>query len=160
MRGVAGIDVGGTFTDLLLHEEEPGGRFTLREGSGGAGEHRGGFGVHYEVRLLRGEARASFVMDHGLTGPPGVLGGGGGRNIVRSHRGGATLVPEHLSKDQDIVVRAGDRIEVLTPGGGYGPPARRDPAAVARDLASGYYTAAEAADLWPDAAAALAKPLA
>ena len=134
-------------------------RFALREGSGGAGEHRGGFGVHYEVELLRGEARASFVMDHGLTGPPGVLGGGDGAcNIVRVHRDGATLVPEHLSKDQDIVVRAGDRIEVLTPGGGgYGSPVRRDPAAVARDLARGYYTAAEAAELWPDATAALPK---
>ena len=28
-------------------------RFALREGSGGAGKHRGGFGVHYEVELLR-----------------------------------------------------------------------------------------------------------
>ena len=51
-------------------------RFALREGSGGAGAQRGGFGVHYEVELLRGEARASFVMDHGRFGPPGVQGGG------------------------------------------------------------------------------------
>src|SRR5262249_33319695 len=35
-------------------------RFALREGSGGAGARRGGFGVHYEVELLRGDARASF----------------------------------------------------------------------------------------------------
>ena len=64
-------------------------RFALREGSGGAGEHRGGFGVHYEVELLRGEARASFVMDHGRFGPPGVLGGrDGAPNVVRIHRGG------------------------------------------------------------------------
>ena len=69
-------------------------RFALREGSGGAGEHRGGFGVHYEVELLRGEARASFVMDHGRFGPPGVLGGGDGApNVVRIHRGGETLRP-------------------------------------------------------------------
>ena len=46
----------------------------LRDGSGGAGERRGGLGLHYEVELLRGEARASFVMDHGRFGPPGVLG--------------------------------------------------------------------------------------
>ncbi|MBL4756801.1 MAG: hydantoinase B/oxoprolinase family protein, partial [Rhizobiales bacterium] len=44
-------------------------RFALREGSGGAGEHRGGFGVDYEIKLLRGNARASFVMDHGRFGP-------------------------------------------------------------------------------------------
>ncbi len=126
-------------------------RFALREGSGGAGAYRGGLGVHYEVELLRGEARASFVMDHGRFGPPGVLGGrAGGRNVVRVHRGGTVHTPAHLSKDQDIAVSAGDRIEVLTPGGGgYGDPGARSPALVARDVARGYYTAAEARDLWP-----------
>jgi N-methylhydantoinase B len=126
-------------------------RFALREGSGGAGRHRGGFGVHYEAELLRGEARASFVMDHGRFGPPGIAGGSdGAANIVRIHRNGTVHIPEHLSKDQDIALAPGDRVEVLTPGGGgYGDPAARDPAAVARDVARGYYTAAEAAALWP-----------
>ena len=80
--------------------------------------------MHYEVELLRGEARASFVMDHGRFGPPGVLGGGDGApNVVRVHRGGETFIPEHLSKDQDIPLQAGDRVEVMTPGGGgYGDP--------------------------------------
>ena len=125
-------------------------RFALREGSGGAGERRGGFGVHYEMELLRGEARASFVMDHGRFGPPGVLGGADGApNVVKIHRNGTTTTPEHLSKDQDITIRVGDRVEVMTPGGGgYGDPARRDPALVARDVARGYYTADEAATLW------------
>ena len=125
-------------------------RFALRVGSGGAGEHRGGFGVHYEVELLRGEARASFVMDHGRFGPPGVQGGADGApNIVRIHREGQVIVPEHLSKDQDIPLRAGDRVEVMTPGGGgYGDPARRDPALVARDVRRGYYTPEEASRLW------------
>lgn len=118
-------------------------RFGMHEGSGGAGRHRGGFGVHYEVELLRGEARASFVMDHGRFGPPGVQGGkDGARNIVRIHRGNEFLTPEHLSKDQDIPLRPGDRVEVLTPGGGgYGDPFLRDRALVARDVRRGYYTA-------------------
>ncbi len=125
-------------------------RFALREGSGGAGAHRGGFGVHYEVELLRGEARASFVMDHGRFGPPGVLGGGGGApNVVRIHRGGETITPLHLSKDQNIAIQAGDRVEVMTPGGGgYGAPSARDPALVERDLRRGYYRADEAETLW------------
>ena len=120
-------------------------RFALREGSGGAGKHRGGFGVHYEVELLRGEARASFVMDHGRFGPPGVVGGAdGGPNVVKVHRGRETLIPEHLSKDQDIPLQVGDRVEVMTPGGGgYGDPFARDPALVARDVRRGYYTAAD-----------------
>jgi N-methylhydantoinase B len=117
-------------------------RFDMHEGSAGAGLHRGGFGVHYEVELLRGEARASFVMDHGRFGPPGAQGGrDGGRNVVRIHKDGAVLTPEHLSKDQDIPLKRGDRVEVLTPGGGgYGDPLKRDPAIVARDVGRGYYT--------------------
>ena len=125
-------------------------RFALREGSGGAGRHRGGFGVHYEIEVLRGDARASFVMDHGRFGPPGVQGGGDGApNIVRIHRDGQVLVPEHLSKDQDIPLNAGDRVEVMTPGGGgYGPARERDSALIARDVRRGYYTPQEAQRLF------------
>ena len=43
--------------------------YALHEGSGGAGRQRGGMGVAYKVRLRRGTARASFVMDHGRFGP-------------------------------------------------------------------------------------------
>jgi len=144
----APIEVMEQYFPVLFH------RFALREGSGGAGWRRGGFGVHYEVEVLRGEARASFVMDHGRFGPPGVLGGADGApNVVRIHRGGAVTVPEHLSKDQDIAIAAGDRVEVMTPGGGgYGDPARREPELIARDIARGYYTAAEAGVLWPHSA--------
>ncbi len=125
-------------------------RFAIHEGSGGAGAQRGGFGVHYEVELLRGEARASFVMDHGRFGPPGVQGGHpGAPNVVKLHRGGVTSTPEHLSKDQGLRLVAGDRVEVMTPGGGgFGDPAARDPALIARDVARGYYTPEQAARLW------------
>ena len=35
----------------------------------------------------------------------------------------------------------GDRVEIVTPGGGgYGNPAERDPALVKEDLAEGYVT--------------------
>jgi len=141
----APIEVMEQYFPVLFH------RFALREGSGGAGWRRGGFGVHYEMEVLRGEARAAFVMDHGRFGPPGVLGGADGApNVVRIHRKGTVTIPEHLSKDQDVVIGAGDRVEVMTPGGGgYGDASRRDRQDVARDVARGYYTAAEAARLWP-----------
>jgi N-methylhydantoinase B/oxoprolinase/acetone carboxylase alpha subunit len=43
-----------------------------------------------------------------------------------------------LTKDEDITFQAGDTATVHTPGGGgYGAPSRRDPAAVARDVANG-----------------------
>jgi N-methylhydantoinase B len=120
--------------------------YALHEGSGGAGKHRGGFGLSYEIELLRGEARASFVMDHGRTGPLGALGGAdGGVNRVTVIRGGEAHVPPHLSKEQDIPLKAGDRVQVNTPGGGgYGDPGERDRALVERDVALGYYSKAEA----------------
>ena len=120
--------------------------YSLHEGSGGAGKFRGGFGVNYTIRLRRGEARASMVMDHGRVGPQGVLGGSdGGVNKVLIEQQGKSYRPPHLSKDQAILVQEGDRICVSTPGGGgYGKPEERDPALIARDVARGYYTAEEA----------------
>jgi len=120
--------------------------YSIHEGSGGAGRFRGGFGLNYRVRLLRGTARASMVMDHGRVGPNGALGGGpGGVNRVTIVRkDGSTYTPPHLSKDQDILLEAGDVVAVSTPGGGgFGDPAARDPALIERDLARGYYTAEE-----------------
>ncbi len=124
--------------------------FALAEGSGGAGEHRGGFGIRYAIKIRRGEARVSMVMDHGRVGPQGALGGrDGGVNTVLVEQGGKTYRPPHLSKDQDIEVGPGDVVRVSTPGGGgYGDPARRSPALVERDLRRGYYTPEQARTLF------------
>ena len=125
-------------------------RYALREGSGGAGMHRGGFGLEYELELLRGDAKASFVMDHGRIGPQGALGGADGAvNEVEVRRGGKTHVPAHLSKEQDIALAPGDRVLVRTPGGGgYGPPEKRDPDLVRQDVRLGRYSKADAARLF------------
>jgi N-methylhydantoinase B len=130
-------------------------RYALHEGSGGAGRFRGGFGLDYRIRLLRGRARASMVMDHGRVGPNGALGGRpGGVNRVRIERAdGSTYIPPHLSKDQDIELAPGDVVAVSTPGGGgFGDPRERDPALIARDLARGYYTEEEALEQFGAAA--------
>jgi N-methylhydantoinase B len=120
--------------------------YALAEGSAGAGRRRGGFGVRYTVALRRGEARASFVMDHGRFGPLGALGGAdGGVNTVLVRRNGEDYIPPHLSKDQDIPIRPGDRITVSTPGGGgFGSPLDRSAELVARDVARGYFTREQA----------------
>ncbi len=119
--------------------------FALAEGTGGAGRQRGGFGVRYKISLRRGEARASFVMDHGRVGPPGVFGGSPGHpNHIEIEIGGHKSVPAHLSKDQDIALSEGDSITVRTPGGGgFGEPSTRDQTLLARDLRRGYYDAQE-----------------
>ncbi|NEX46446.1 hydantoinase B/oxoprolinase family protein [Pseudotabrizicola algicola] len=125
-------------------------RYALHEGSGGAGQQRGGFGLDYEIELLRGEARASFVMDHGRTGPLGALGGQDGAvNRVEVMQRDTVFVPPHLSKAQDILLQPGDRVRVRTPGGGgFGDPAWRDPARIAEDIRLGYYTAEQAGERW------------
>lgn len=124
--------------------------FALAQGTGGAGRTRGGFGVRYKISLRRGEARASFVMDHGRVGPPGVFGGApGSPNRIEIEIDGRKSTPVHLSKDQDIALKEGDSITVRTPGGGgFGDPARRDRKLVARDLRRSYYGAGQIADLF------------
>ncbi len=124
--------------------------YALHEGSGGAGHHRGGLGLDYEVELRRGQAKASFVMDHGRFGPQGALGGSdGGVNRVTVWRSGVPYTPEHLSKEQDIALEPGDRVRVRTPGGGgYGDPFTRDPAAVAEDVRLGRYDPEQACTLF------------
>ncbi|NMG38143.1 methylhydantoinase [Chelativorans sp. ZYF759] len=124
--------------------------YALREGSGGAGRHRGGMGLAYEIELLRGDARASFVMDHGRYGPQGALGGADGAvNTVTVWRDGEAHVPKHLSKEQDVPMRAGDSVSVETPGGGgYGDPLQRPPERVLQDVRLGYYSPEQAADLF------------
>ncbi len=125
-------------------------RYALREGSGGAGTARGGLGLDYEIELRRGEARASFVMDHGRFGPPGARGGADGApNTIEVVRGGVSHVPQHLSKEQDIAMRPGDRVRVGTPGGGgYGDQFARDAEAVAEDVRLGRVSAKDAAALY------------
>ena len=116
--------------------------YSLHEGSGGAGKQRGGFGVNYKIKLRRGNAKVSMVMDHGRFGPQGVLGGkDGGVNRVRIERHGETYIPPHLSKDQNVIVKEGDTIRVSTPGGGgYENPFLRNPELVKHDVQRGYYT--------------------
>ena len=115
--------------------------YALREGSGGAGRHRGGFGVSYRIRLVRGEGKASFLMDHGRFGPPGLMGGQpGATNQIEISQGGSVVLPEHISKGEGYTLEPGDWVQVRTPGGGgYGLPSERLPETIERDLRRGYY---------------------
>jgi N-methylhydantoinase B len=125
----------------ILFEE-----YALRESSGGAGRHRGGFGVNYRVRLLRGEAKASFMMDHGRTGPHGLGGGlAGAMNEIEITRQGVAERPPHLSKGEGYVLKPGDVVQVRTPGGGgYGDPRARARSKVIEDLRRGYLSREDA----------------
>jgi len=130
------VEVMEQFYPVLFEE------YSLHEGSGGAGKKRGGFGVNYKIKIIRGNAKVSMVMDHGRFGPQGVLKGkDGGLNFVKVVQSGESYIPPHLSKDQNILVQEGDTIHVSTPGGGgYEDPFLRTPELVLLDVQRGYYS--------------------
>jgi len=138
------VEVMEQFYPVLFEE------YSLHENSGGAGKHRGGFGVNYKIRLLRGNAKVSMVMDHGRFGPQGVLEGkDGGVNKVKIVQSKKSYTPPHLSKDQNILVKEGDTVHVSTPGGGgYENPFFRNPELVQRDVQRGYYSAQQVKELF------------
>ncbi len=90
-------------------------RYRLRDGSGGAGRHRGGDGVVKEFELLA-DARVTLISERRLFRPWGLQGGGPGapgRNLL-VRREEARELPGKCSLDG----RRGDRLVIETPGGG------------------------------------------
>jgi len=95
--------------------------FSLRRGSGGKGQHRGGDGVIRRVRF-REAMTASILSGHREIPPYGMAGGGPGtvgRNYVERTDGSVTA----LKGTDSVEVEAGDVFVIETPGGGgYGKP--------------------------------------
>ncbi|WP_144876071.1 hydantoinase B/oxoprolinase family protein [Microbacterium sp. 1.5R] len=120
--------------------------YALRPDSGGAGKHRGGLGVSFGIRLLRGEAVSSILADRGRFAPRGLHGGGeGAMTTVHYTVDGETFEPEHTTKAEQVRMSPGDTAFIETAGGGgYGSPAARDPQHVARDVLAGLVSPARA----------------
>jgi 5-oxoprolinase (ATP-hydrolysing) len=102
-------------------------QFRIREGSGGAGLHRGGDGVIREIRFLEA-MEAAILSNRRRVSPAGLCGGGDGlpgRNYLIRSSGQV----EELGATAEVEVAPGDRFVIETPGGGgYGPATRRDEA--------------------------------
>lgn len=118
-------------------------RFTqwaLREGSGGAGAHRGGMGAIYEIELLDEQAEAFVFAERAKFAPKGVLGGGdGAMNRISYQQDDGWHTPPLASKVVGVQLRRGQRIRLESPGGGgWGDPGERDPEAAAHDRRMGY----------------------
>jgi N-methylhydantoinase B/oxoprolinase/acetone carboxylase alpha subunit len=116
-------------------------RCAIRPDSGGAGTFRGGCGLEREYLVLHGPVSISHRGERHYAQAPGLAGGSDGAlatsEIVRVD-GRVETVP---SKGM-LVLQAGDRLRVFTPGGGgYGPSGQRSAEAVADDLRSGKVTA-------------------
>ena len=94
-------------------------QWALRDGSGGAGTHRGGEGAIYEIELLAPAAEAFVFAERARFAPKGVLGGGdGAMNVISYRQDGVWSKPALGSKVTGVKLAAGDRIRLETPGGG------------------------------------------
>src|SRR5262249_29388743 len=120
-------------------------RFELVADSGGAGRWRGGLSLKREYELLE-DATVIRRFDKSRFPPRGVDGGEAGRGagfVIRLGTEREYVTPssgryEMTAGERFLLPRAG------AGGGGCGDPRARDPAALARDLAEGYVTAAGA----------------
>jgi 5-oxoprolinase (ATP-hydrolysing) len=100
-------------------------RFSLRHGSGGAGEFPGGDGVIREIEFLE-PTTVSFLTERRMSAPAGLSGGADGlpgRQTLISPEG----THQRLAGAVTFHAEPGARILIETPGGGgYGPPNNGD----------------------------------
>ena len=98
--------------------------FSIRRGSGGDGEYRGGDGVERRLTFLH-PMRANMLANRREIAPRGICGGSdaaAGRNWIERANGSRENLGATGSKD----MRPGDTFVILTPGGGgFGPPRRK-----------------------------------
>lgn len=102
---------------VLLHE------FSIRKGSGGAGLNRGGDGCIRDIEFRR-PVQVSILSERRVIAPYGMAGGEKGQRGVnlwiRKYEDGITRTIS-LGGKATTPMSAGDRIVVMTPGGGgYG----------------------------------------
>ncbi|WP_433378714.1 hydantoinase B/oxoprolinase family protein [Actinoplanes sp. CA-142083] len=121
-------------------------RVEIRTDSGGPGRFRGGCGLQRDIRfvtpgefltVIKKTKTQPWALDGGLQPDPNQI----------------VVFPgtdrEHRVSTKRVNVVPGDRITILTAGGGgHGTPADRDPAAVRRDVAEGYVSAEAARDVY------------
>jgi N-methylhydantoinase B len=125
-------------------------RVELAQDSCGAGRHRGGLGIDMTFHLLE-DAWLTSALERTRNAPWGLGGGGEARPnaLVVEYPGGTST---SLSKATRVAVPKGATVHLHTGGGGgYGPPAERDPTAVARDVREGYLSEAAARAAYPHA---------
>jgi N-methylhydantoinase B len=112
--------------------------FGIREGSGGAGMHRGGCGTRYGIETLS-PALVSILGDRVDHAPFGVEGGGpAAPNSVELVTEGKRWIPPMRSKAEKVPFGPGDAFHLGSPGGGgFGDPLTREIALVEADLNAG-----------------------
>jgi len=132
----ANIPVEVAEAEFPIHVE----RYGLVPDSGGAGEHRGGLAVERVWRCLTPGTSLIVRSDRAAHAPYGLQGGRPGAlssNVLVHPDGSEEVLPSMFS----ITIQEGDvYVHRTAGGGGWGDPARRDPALVEADLADGKVT--------------------
>jgi len=94
----------------------------IARGTGGAGRHRGGDGLHKEIEF-RAACLVHLLADRRARGPYGVAGGSPGAPGEQSLLRRGAPAPEAIGGRARIDARPGDRLSIRTPGGGgFGTP--------------------------------------
>ena len=114
--------------------------YALRRGSAGAGTHRGGMGVRRVYRIFDDGVTFNCYSDRFRIRPWGLHGGEpGASSRFLVERDGAMLA---LASKGNVALQRGDLLIIETAGGGgFGPPAGRDPELARRDAAEGVLAA-------------------
>lgn len=113
-------------------------KYQLARDSGGAGTHRGGFGIHKDVRLLAPGSLWIF-NDRQVLQPWGVAGGLAGEGTTFAVNLGGENEQKIDYKATNVKVVSGDLLTIRTPGGGgWGDPLERDPNLVALETREGF----------------------
>lgn len=132
-------------------------RKELRADSGGGGQFRGGLGQHMEVGARMGHEFEFSAMFDRVDHP------------ARGRRGGLAGAATTIAQDDGTAMKGkgkqfvphGRKVVMAFPGGaGYGDPAKRDVAAVKRDLALGYISENAAKTVYGLPEATIAKVIA
>ncbi|KAI9900015.1 hypothetical protein N3K66_004277 [Trichothecium roseum] len=127
--------------------------FSIRDGSGGKGQHRGGDGVVRDIEF-RIPLQVSILSERRVYHPYGLSGGEDGacglnvwvRNVEKPEweqpKGGGKEYEErriNLGAKNSAAMNAGDRIIVNTPGGGgWGPATAKSVASKSVDATEGW----------------------
>jgi N-methylhydantoinase B len=109
----------------------------------GHGRRRGGLGFFRSFEILKDGVNLAIYADRFRLAPAGLLGGTEAtRARCEIERGGKII---SLPSKGRVDLFAGDILTLYTAGGGgYGPPAEREPALIAKDVAEGIITEATA----------------
>lgn len=114
--------------------------YSLRPGSGGAGEFRGGLGFLRRFEILADNVKLALYSDRFRRPPDGVFGGEPGTTgFCEIRRGGQTI---RLRSKDEVMLQRGDIVTLAVGGGGgYGDPSRRAAERIAADAMDGYIAA-------------------